>query len=341
MKRMLRTAARKVLGVALRPVYAGVGCILALHRVAERTDTPRIDNPSLEISPAGLDSLIQHLLSRGYAIVTMDEVYAILTAPRRKSPRFAAFTFDDGYLDNYTLALPIFKKYQVPFAVYIPTSFVGNTNAFWWYRLEHLLLRQSRLSFSSQGQRHELELGSHSQKMAAFDFICSIIRGAGARERQAFLREIFLEETDFHRKNLVMNWDHIQALAGEALVTIGAHSVNHYDFNKLSAEEVLFEMNESRRVIESMLGRKVEHFSYPFGGRNSVNQREFALAKSCGFKTVVTTRVANVFPEHAEYLECLPRLLVGDLAPVIPHFQGLESGVLTARSNHFKRVVTA
>lgn len=339
MKRMLRTAARKVLSLAFRPVYAGTGCILALHRVAEKTEAPRLDNPSLEISPASLDSLIQHLLSRNYAIISMDEVHARLTT-QEKGKRFAAFTFDDGYLDNYTLALPIFKKYQVPFAVYIPTSFVGNTNAFWWYRLEHLLLHQSQLSFLNEGKRHEMDLGSYRQKMAAFDFIGSLIRGTGPRARQALLQDLFAEEKEFHRSNLVMNWEQIKELAGDDLVTIGAHSVHHFDLNKLTSEEILFEINESRRVLESKIGRKVEHFSYPFGGRNSVNQREFALAKSCGFKTVVTTRMGNVFPEHAQYLECLPRLLVGDLVPIIPLFQALESGVLNARSNHFKRVVT-
>ena len=37
--------------------------------------------------------------------------------------RFVCLTFDDGYRDNLEYAYPILKKYEVPFALYVPTSF--------------------------------------------------------------------------------------------------------------------------------------------------------------------------------------------------------------------------
>jgi len=339
MKRLLRNTAQNILNVVLRPVYAGIGCIFSMHRVAEKTDTPRVGNTALEISPAGLDSLIQHLLSRDYQIVSMDEVHAILTT-RKKTKRFAALTFDDGYLDNYTLARPVFKKYDAPFSVNIATSLVGDTNAFWWYRLEHLLLQRDTLAFSNQGQRHELDVRSHSQKESAFELVAAIIRGAAPRERGIFLQEFFAQENDFQKTNIVMDWEQIKELANDSKVTIGSHSVNHYDLNRLTDAEILFELNESRRIIESKISRKVEHFAYPFGGRNAVNEREFAISKTAGYKTMLTTRKGNIFPAHAQYLECLPRIGVGNNYPVIQRFKALESGVLTARANRFKRVVT-
>ena len=39
--------------------------------------------------------------------------------------RFVCLTFDDGYRDNLRYALPILKKYDAPFTIYIPTSFPG------------------------------------------------------------------------------------------------------------------------------------------------------------------------------------------------------------------------
>ena len=46
--------------------------------------------------------------------------------------RFVCFTFDDGYRDNLQYALPILKKYDAPFALYIPTSFPDRPGELWW-----------------------------------------------------------------------------------------------------------------------------------------------------------------------------------------------------------------
>ena len=36
---------------------------------------------------------------------------------------FACFTFDDGYRDNREHAYPVFKRLNLPFAIYIPTAY--------------------------------------------------------------------------------------------------------------------------------------------------------------------------------------------------------------------------
>ncbi len=341
MKRVLRKAAINVARAALSPFYSGIGSILCLHRVVEPTSAPRISsNVALEISPASLEQLIVHLLEQHVRIVNLGEVHDILKSGKR-GERFLAFTFDDGYLDNYTLAYPIFKKYNAPFAINITTTFVENSECVWWYRLEEVVLKSERIAIADP--RREFQTASKAQKETAFDTLCEIIRNLGPAEREDFLSRFFdgnPSPVTRHSSRLTMSWDEIKKLAADPLVTIGAHSVNHYDFNKLTDAEVLFELNESRRIIESELGREVEHFAYPFGGRNAVGSREFALAKSCGFKTVTTTRSANLFPAHAAHLECLPRIGISGNYPTLPRFKLVHSGALAAFHHGFKRVVT-
>ena len=50
-------------------------------------------------------------------------------------------TFDDGYRDNLHYALPILKKYDAPFAIYIPTSFPDRAGELWWLTLEAVIAR--------------------------------------------------------------------------------------------------------------------------------------------------------------------------------------------------------
>ena len=211
----------------------------------------------------------------------------------------------------------------------------------WWYRLEDLLRSATSISFSNRGTEVTMEAASSVQKDKAFETVKQIILSLGPSERDEFLYLLFdRNPSGPGRERLVMTWAEVRQLAADPLVTIGAHTMRHYDLNKLTDEAVLFELNESRRVIESQIGRKVEHFAYPFGGRSAVGQREFALVKQCQFKTATTTRSANLFPEHASHLECLPRITLSGGYPIVSRFDLLRSGAPAAFSNRFRRLVT-
>ena len=129
----------RTLSAALSPIYSGLGGIVYLHRVIEPDGSPRFaENTALEISPANLAAILADVQARGFQIVTLDQVHQILT--RQLPPKkFIAFTFDDGYLDNLTLALPVFKKFAAPLALNLTTTLVGHDENVWWYRLEHIL----------------------------------------------------------------------------------------------------------------------------------------------------------------------------------------------------------
>ena|SRR5437764_15440766 len=103
-----------------RPLYSGIGSILMLHRVCREANRPRLGfNRLLEVTPELLEEAIV-FLKKKYEFVSLDQVYEILNGGKRKS-KFIAVTMDDGYLDNYTHAFPILKKYNVPFTIYVTT----------------------------------------------------------------------------------------------------------------------------------------------------------------------------------------------------------------------------
>lgn len=119
-----------------------LGRILMLHRVVERPSEG--DNRELEITPGFLEQTIRDYREQGYRFVSMDEVCAILNRGRRGRP-FVCVTFDDGYRDNLINALPVLKKEQVPFTVYVTTGFVDNKQPMWWYPNERLGLSREEL----------------------------------------------------------------------------------------------------------------------------------------------------------------------------------------------------
>src|SRR5438105_3082694 len=119
-----------------KPIYSGLGQILMFHRVLPETDKLRIHNhKSLEVSPEYLENLIQFFKKENYRFVSLDDVMQ-RGSNSKAQKKFVVFTFDDGYVDNYTYAYPIFKKHNVPFTIYVATSLPDGNAVLWWYLLE-------------------------------------------------------------------------------------------------------------------------------------------------------------------------------------------------------------
>lgn len=68
----------------------------------------------------------------GYCVIPLDDAIRLLCAAndchRTENDRFVVITFDDGFLDFYTEAFPVLELYGFTATVFLPTSFIGDTN---------------------------------------------------------------------------------------------------------------------------------------------------------------------------------------------------------------------
>src|SRR5690554_1251210 len=89
-----------------KPFYGGVGHALMFHRVYN--DDERLITKGLQVSQEYIEKIINYFIDKKIDIVSLDEMYERITS-NKKTKRFVTFTFDDGYVDNLTQALPIFE----------------------------------------------------------------------------------------------------------------------------------------------------------------------------------------------------------------------------------------
>src|SRR5579859_3145880 len=108
--------------VLLSPLCRGVGAVLMLHHVRPPRFSAFQPNQMLEIVPEFLEAVITMLREAEIDLVSLDEMHRRLCA-RDFRRRFACLTLDDGYRDNKEWAYPIFKRHEVPFCIYVPSSF--------------------------------------------------------------------------------------------------------------------------------------------------------------------------------------------------------------------------
>jgi peptidoglycan/xylan/chitin deacetylase (PgdA/CDA1 family) len=322
-----------------RPFYSGRGQILMLHRIIPLTVRPRIHNHlSLEVSPENLERIIGYFKRHDYDFISMDQLPDWLQINKNNQKKFVIFTFDDGYADNYTFAYPVFVKYEIPFTIYITTALPEKKAIFWWYVLEEIILGNDHVDFSYAGSEIRFNCQTHKKKENSFNQIRSIITSFSEETLSESLT-FFFEKYGFNihsfNDTLSINWDQVRQLSLDKLVTIGCHTVNHYNLTRLSDENSFFEMAESKHIIEGKTDKEVLHFSYPLG---KYGNREVEYAKKCGFATATTTKTANTFCEHSEHLYTLPRIQVNSLSTenVLDLHRG---GFFQAILNGFRRVV--
>lgn len=328
--------------IIARPFYSGIGHILVFHRVCPEREINRdLGYAGLSITPEYLESIINFFSIRGYEFISLDKLFYILSS-RKIDKKFVAFTFDDGYADNFIHAYPVFRKYNIPFAIYVTTGFPDRTAILWWYLLDELILGKDHIVFEIKNRKFEFDCFTREQKKSSLLKISSLIMRSNEDDYLHKIERILgVHNIDIYSKTeqLALSWEQISQLCTDPIVTIGAHTVNHYMLSKLFEAAARREIYESKKIIELHINREVRHFSYPFGSRGQAGKREFEIAKKCGFKTATTTRNANIFFGHRHHLECLPRVDIGTDAKE-RELIFLINGLTHCINNSLKTVVT-
>jgi peptidoglycan/xylan/chitin deacetylase (PgdA/CDA1 family) len=291
--------------------YAGLGQIIVLHRVLPKSNVIRVRNTGIEISPEQLEEIILFYQKNNYHFISIDQLPTYI---KENKGKFVIFTLDDGYIDNLTIAYPIFKKYAVPFTIYITTDFPERKAVLWWYLLEELLLKHTQLKFNYAGIEYFYTLETIEDKEGAFGQIRALIKSLKPSQQQELFAHLFTARgIDLLKKTneLALSWVQIQELAADPLVTIGAHTVSHASLAVLSPKEILDEVYDSVNLLQNKLAREINHFAYPYGGPEDVRLQEVKVLELTTLVSSTTGREGNIMFDHQYHLHALPRLYIG------------------------------
>ena len=305
-KAMARSVRRTVRRTRNRIRAASV--VLLYHRVAEGFPDPW----SLCVSPAHFREQMDVLRVRG--VRPLDALVDDLAAGRRH--RAPAVTFDDGYADFASTALPILRDAGVPATLFVTTGTLGAAAEFWWDELERVVLAPAHVpdtlwvaigsepfswASATDGDRRLLYHALH-QRIGRLD-------GARRSRVLADLRRWSGVAAGCRPTHRPLSEAEVAAVAADAVVTIGAHTVSHSYLGGLPLTEQHHEIHASRRTLEAITGRPIVDFSYPHGDHEPetitcVRQAGFRLA--CGSACAPIAGPVDAFD--------LPRVEVPDLA---------------------------
>ena len=284
-----------------------IGLVYMLHHVSEKDPNGIPTNEDLKVSPAFLERIILEYQAKEFDFISLDELSVILSSSQKPEHPFISFTIDDGYLDNYTYALPIFERHKIPFAIFVATDFIDQKAVLWWDVLEDLVLHNDIINYNTQS----FPCHTFQEKWDTFRIIREdILRLDQSQLIETLHNNFSVYHIDWYKpiRERAMTWDQIKELSQHPLCTIGGHTVSHPSLNQLSDNDFRQEVRVGIVKLESITGQKINHFAYPYGSPNEIGEREYRLINEFNFKTAFIAYGGCITEENKNNITHLPRV---------------------------------
>jgi len=306
-----------------------VGIILSYHRIAD----PGLDPWGLRVSPENFENQLSVIRKFGAPVSLRDFVSSYQTGNVPKNA--VVITFDDGYSDNFTEALPLLKEFDIPSTIFVSSGFIGKPY-FWWDALETIFLRPNRLprnlTLCLDSGQAEWNLGNavhYTREQYEKDCISCKWRGEpGSRLR--IYHEVYetLWLVPFRRRleivSEIVQWagydncdfavciplstSQIRKFDSEDLITIGAHTVNHLPLDTVNGNERNDEIFDCREKLQGIISKLVDTFAYPHGKYDHESSK---LLEKYDFLCACTTEESPVNKRCNPFL--LPRFAAANV----------------------------
>ncbi|WP_313950419.1 polysaccharide deacetylase family protein [Accumulibacter sp.] len=228
-------------------------------------------------------------------VLPLDEAVARLASDSLPA-RALAITFDDGYLDNFTVALPILQRYDMTATFFVAVGFLDGGRM--WNDTVIEAVRNCdlvALDFAEEDSGSglglgRLAIGSWEQKRVAVAKIIDHIKYLPTGERDICARRVaYLARVEHLPDDLMMRSVDVRELHRMGM-QIGAHTLSHPILGGLDRTSAVDEIAGSKMYLEQLLGEKINLFAYPNGKPGTdYNRGTVEIVRELGFEAAVST----------------------------------------------------
>jgi peptidoglycan/xylan/chitin deacetylase (PgdA/CDA1 family) len=258
--------------------------VLSYHRIGNPEETP-YDPGMFSCTADEFDWQIRYLKNR-YQIITLEQLPGLLSGETLLSEPAVLITFDDGYVDNYTCALPVLRHHSVQAVFFLPTAFLGTGRLPWWDVIAYIVKRSRRtqitLDYPEPGVFH-LDLDGLNDCIRR---ILHLYKKPSMQDHGRFIAQLedacetsspqTLNERSF------LSWDEAREMQRNGMA-FGSHTHTHEILGKLSSDRQREELSISKEILESELRQKIDTLAYPVGARTAFSEITMDLLRETGY----------------------------------------------------------
>lgn len=281
--------------------------ILIYHRVLDEQDFMR---------PGEVDKVAftwqMKLLDKYFNVLPLHDALQKMQTDTLPS-RAVCITFDDGYADNYTNALPILKQFNLSATFFIASGFL-NGGRMW----NDTVIEAVRNFQQSELDVTAIELGrfdvsdNDKKYQAALKIIQQIKHLPPAQRDQR--TDYIAEQSQNLPDNLMMTTEQLKSLQQNGM-EIGGHTVNHPILAKLDVQTAEQEITRNKVFLENLLNLPLRFFAYPNGKPlEDYLSQQVQIVKDASYQAALSTQWGVA--ERSSDQWQLPRFTPWDKSPI-------------------------
>ena len=230
-------------------------------------------------------------LLENFQVVALAELREAMAT--RQSRPVAAITFDDGFMNNCSVALPILRELQLPATVFLCTDLVDSDATIWFCQVNRAVSESTLSSVIWRGEA--FDLSSCSARLAASLRIQQAIKQgsplAVASEVEDVVRALGGTPThgvDADSPYAMLTSASIAEMLDSGLIDFGAHTRTHAILGRLTPEQQSDEILGSIEAVQRLTSRPCRMFAYPNGTRGDYDGTTLAILSEAGVELAVT-----------------------------------------------------
>lgn len=284
------------------------------HRVA----IPQSDVWELSVSPQNFEQHLQFLKASGNVISL--EKFGTDLLNEQLDPNSIVITFDDGYIDNLEVAMPLLEKYELPATFFITSAHIDTNKEFWWDELEELILFTKHLPHDITININKKLIQANLADEATLDPLTEIKHRtwkACTEEPPTKRAKLFYhiwEQLKFmcydnqqEQLKILRTWANIPFLPRDTYRTItsgelkqlasgqncviGAHSLTHIALAKFTYDIQFNELTGNKNLLQQITGKEINLVSYPYGSNNDDTLK---ISAGAGFTIACSTNEKSI-----------------------------------------------
>ena len=257
----------------------GIKTIVMYHGLSKDSDT-RFNG---RFMPVGVFKAQLNYFKKKYESIPVKGIFK----SRIKSKPQLAITFDDGYKNNFDLALPILEEMQIPATFYvtalnhfgIPCIWSDAVDIYSYFLKE---FKFNNLSFIKVKDRKRLFCKEISQDLNQFTgFLPQADKLRLIKELETIAGFRLKDKKELGVFHELMSDAEIYQTAQSRYVTIGSHGAYHSHLGHIPTSEALSELEISKNYLEKCTQKAIDEIAYPSG---SYSQSIVDEAYRLGFK---------------------------------------------------------
>lgn len=249
--------------------------VIMFHKVVEKIkeDATYPESISLEL----LDEVFAYI-KKAYTVYTLKDLVQYRLTNDSYPSNAIVLTFDDGFCSFQDSVLPLLKKHELKATVFICPLLIEQNTTIWPELLADASENNSLMGFN-QSKLPEL---------------IAQLKTLSTSERDNATTELFQHDYCFERIALnkhrqLMTWEDLKGVISSGLVEVGSHSMSHPILSKETDEDAMFEIEESKKLIEKRLGLPVVSFCYPNGQADDYTFKHVNMLKNTGYLCAVNS----------------------------------------------------